>query len=113
MHFRNPKPLEEVGVVSPALFRVTEYEQVTADPRVMCGPEGTKLRFYYQSTPMCLRDASRFAAALSYARGTYVSATPAEGERGTYREWWFAGALWVAAQVPPLLVCTEKAATEV
>jgi len=51
---------------------------------------------------MCLKDATRFAAALSYARGAYVQVVPmTEGElaRG-YTEWWLAGQLTRPPDVP-------------
>lgn len=82
-------------MMSSAQFRVTEYEGAQIG-------EPDSIRPVYQSSPpMCLRDASRFAAALSYARGAYVQVvpdTPAE----TYQEWWCAGTLWNSANVPPV-----------
>jgi hypothetical protein len=50
------------------------------------------------SRPMCLRDASRFAAALSYARGAYVEVVPEA--YGDYHEWWYAGSIWRESLVP-------------
>jgi hypothetical protein len=71
-------------MISNGNFVVREYE----DSR-----DG--LRQVYESSlvkPMCLRDASRMAAALSYARGEYVNVFPVTpGE--TYSEWWYAGQL--------------------
>jgi hypothetical protein len=80
-------------VISSAMFRVTEYE----GPRVN-GPEA--IHPVYQSRPMCLRDASRFAAALSHARGAYVQVIP-DTKDETYGEWWYAGSLWSKEMVPP------------
>ena len=51
--------------------------------------------------PMCLRDASRFAEALSYARGVFVQVAPDVAEE-TYREWWFGGSIWKEENVPPI-----------
>jgi hypothetical protein len=82
--------------MSTALFRITEYE----GPRAS-GPEA--LRPVYHSSrenPMCLRDASRYAAALSYARGAYVrvwSDTP-----GEYEEFWYAGQITRPENVPTI-----------
>jgi hypothetical protein len=90
-------------VVSTALFRITEYEQVGPDDRVFSNPEDISLRAKYHSGSFGLRDASRFAAALSYARGAYVSVVPAEPDREKYHEWWYAGALWNSASVPYIL----------
>jgi hypothetical protein len=81
-------------MISSAQFRITEY----VGPRVG-GPE--EIRPVYNSLPMCLRDASRFAAALSYARGAYVQVVPDTAEE-TYREWWYAGSIWKRASVPPI-----------
>jgi hypothetical protein len=53
----------------------------------------------YCSRPMCLRDASRFAAALSYARGAYVEVLPETSGEG-YHEWWYAGSIWQESRVP-------------
>jgi hypothetical protein len=90
-------------VVSTALFRITEYEQAGPDDLIFPKPEGIKLHLKYHSGSFGLRDASRFAAALSYARGAYVSVVPAEPDREKYQEWWYAGALWNSASVPPIL----------
>jgi hypothetical protein len=90
-------------VISTAQFRVTEYEQVGLDRLVFSRPEDLRLRLKYQSGSFGLRDASRFAAALSYVRGTYVSVVPAEPDREKYQEWWYVGALWNSASVPPIL----------
>jgi hypothetical protein len=90
-------------VVSTALFRITEYEQVSPYDLVFSNPEDISLRLKYQSGSFGLRDASRFAAALSYARGAYVSVVSAEPEKEKYHEWWYAGALWNSASVPPIL----------
>jgi hypothetical protein len=57
------------------LFQITEYEQVGYPPT---------LRFRYQSGPMGLRDASRYAAALSYAMGEFVSVIATEPNEETY-----------------------------
>jgi hypothetical protein len=73
-------------MVSSALFSVTEY----AHKRETLSP-------VYQSLEMCLHDASRFAAALSYARDAYVHVSAKET---TYQEWWYAGAIWRASDVP-------------
>jgi len=81
-------------MISSALFQVTEFEGPS-----LGGPE--QIRPVYQSRPMCLRDASRFAAALSYARGAYVEVTPSTSPE-TYHEWWYAGALWKSVHVPPI-----------
>jgi hypothetical protein len=81
-------------VISSAQFRITEYE----GPRIG-GQE--EIRPVYYSLPMCLRDASRYAAALSYARCAYVQVTPDTAEE-TYREWWYAGSIWKQASVPPI-----------
>jgi hypothetical protein len=75
-------------MISSALFRVTEYAQ-----------RQSAISPVYESLAMCLRDASRFAAALSYARGAYVHLTSPETP---YQEWWFAGAIWKQADVPPI-----------
>lgn len=80
--------------MSDAQFRVTEYEG-----QLVGGPD--EIRPVYHSLPMCLRDASRFAAALSYARGAYVQVAP-ETTGETYREWWCAGAIWKQERVPPV-----------
>gem|GEM_PF-3695304 len=82
-------------MISSGQFRVIEYE----------GPalgQPDEIRTVYRSRPMCLRDASRFAAALSYARGAYVQVMP-ETTGETYQEWWCAGAIWRQADVPPIL----------
>ena len=75
-------------MISSALFRVTEHAQ-----------RQSSISPVYQSLAMCLHDASRFAAALSYARGAYVNVTSQET---TYQEWWFAGSIWKQADVPPI-----------
>lgn len=80
-------------MVSSCLFRVTEYE---------CGRlNSEELVAVHESQPMCLRDAGRLAAALSYARGAYIEVEPTSLEE-TYHEWWYAGTLWQAANVPPI-----------
>lgn len=81
-------------MVSSGQFRITEY----AGPSIG-GPDA--IRAVYISLPMCLRDASRFAAALSYARGAYVQVAPNVPEE-TYQEWWYAGSIWKQASVPPI-----------
>ena len=81
-------------MISSAQFRITEYE----------GPHVGGLEEIcpvYSSLSMCLRDASRFAAALSYARGAYVQVAPDTAEE-PYREWWYAGSIWKLANVPPI-----------
>ncbi len=75
-------------MMSSALFRVTEYSQ-----------RQSAISPVYESLAMCLRDASRFAAALSYARGAYVRVA---SQTATYQEWWFAGSIWKQADVPPI-----------
>ena len=81
-------------MISSALFQVTEFKGPS-----LGGPD--QIRPVYQSRTMCLRDASRFAAALSYARGAYVEVTSSKSAE-TYREWWYAGALWKSAHVPAI-----------
>ena len=81
-------------MISSAQFRIAEYEGPRAG-----GQE--EIRPVYNSLPMCLRDASRFAAALSYARGAYVQVAPDTAEE-PYREWWYAGSIWKLANVPPI-----------
>lgn len=81
-------------MISSALFRVIEYE----------GPavgQPDEIRPAYRSLPMCLKDASRFAAALSYARGAYVQVL-SDAVEETYQEWWRAGAIWKQTDVPPV-----------
>jgi hypothetical protein len=73
-------------MVSSALFRVTEY----AERKSAISP-------VYESLTMCLHDASRFAAALSYARGAYVHVASQETD---YQEWWYAGTIWKQANAP-------------
>lgn len=81
-------------MISSGQFRVIEYENVAA-----LG-EPDEIRPVYSSLAMCLKDASRFAAALSYARGAYVHVVPdTVGE--AYQEWWCAGWIWREADVPP------------
>jgi hypothetical protein len=75
-------------MMSSALFRVTEYAQ-----------RQSAISPVYESLAMCLHDASRFAAALSYALGAYVHVNSHET---TYQEWWFAGSIWKQADVPPI-----------
>ena len=83
-------------MISNAQFRITEYEG-----HLLGEPE--QIRPVYQSSsPMCLRDASRFAAALSYARGAYVQVAP-DASTETYREWWYAGSIWRHSDVPPIV----------
>jgi hypothetical protein len=81
-------------MISSAQFRITEY----VGPSV---GEQDAIRPVYHSLPMCLRDASGFAAALSYARGAYVHVVPDVPEE-TYREWWYAGSIWREGNVPPI-----------
>ena len=81
-------------MTSASQFRITEYG---------CAADVTETRIHlvYRSLSMCLHDASRFAAALSYARGAYVEVIPhTPGE--TYREWWYAGSIWKQSDVPPI-----------
>ncbi len=81
-------------MISTSQFCVIESENTAAIG------EPDEIRPVYRSRPMCLRDASRFAAALSYARGAYVRVAPdTVGE--TYQEWWCAGRIWREADVPP------------
>ena len=80
-------------MISSCLFRVTEYECSRLNSEEIIA--------VYESQPMCLRDAGRFAAALSYARGAYIEVEPTSlGE--TYHEWWYAGSLCRNASVPPI-----------
>jgi hypothetical protein len=81
-------------MISNAQFRITEY----AGPSL---GDPDEIRPVYESLPMCLRDASRFAAALSYARGAYVQVVP-DGSEESYREWWYAGSIWKQMAVPPI-----------
>ena len=75
-------------MMSSALFRVTEYAHRHGEiARVYC------------SLPMCLKDASRFGAALSYARGAYVQVS-ADCMAESYG--WYAGAIWRSSDVPPI-----------
>jgi hypothetical protein len=67
-------------VISHAQFSVTEYQNCDGEPSGI----------QYESAPMCLRDASRFAAALSYARGV-LCAVRSDGD--AYGELWQAGAV--------------------
>jgi hypothetical protein len=75
-------------MMSSALFRVTEYSQ-----------RQSAISPVYESLAMCLHDASRFAAVLSYARGAYVNVNSQET---TYQEWWYAGTIWKQTDVPPI-----------
>jgi hypothetical protein len=75
-------------MISSALFRVTEYAQ-----------RYSAISPVYESLAMCLHDASRFAAALSYARGAYIHVN---SQQTAYQEWWFAGSIWKQADVPPI-----------
>jgi hypothetical protein len=81
-------------VISSAQFRIIEYSGPS------CGGP-VSIRPVYQSLPMCLKDASRFAAALSYARGAYVRVA-ADGPAEAYQEWWYAGSIWKQANVPTI-----------
>jgi hypothetical protein len=67
------------------LFQITEYEQVGYPPT---------LKFSYQSGPMRFRDASKYAAALSFALGGYVSVIAVNPKEEPRYEWWYSGALW-------------------
>ena len=77
-----------------AQFRITEYVGPSAG-------EQNLIRPVYHSMPMCLRDASRFAEALSYARSAYVQVAPDVAEE-VYREWWYSGSMWKEENVPPI-----------
>ncbi|HXP82607.1 MAG TPA: hypothetical protein VN976_22095 [Verrucomicrobiae bacterium] len=71
-------------MISNANFQVLEYEWTSAQLVLVYRSSDTK--------PLCLRDASRMAAALSYAKRTFVqvlSVTPGE----LYTEWWYGGHL--------------------
>jgi hypothetical protein len=81
-------------MISSAQFRITEYADYTHTRQ-------GGIRPVYHSLAMCLRDASRFAAALSYARGAYVQVVAAMPEE-TYKEWWYAGSIWRQVDVPPI-----------
>jgi hypothetical protein len=81
-------------MISAGQFRVIEYQNTAA----LGGPD--EIRPVYRSQRMCLKDASRFAAALSYARGAYVQVMP-ETTGEPYQEWWCAGWIWREAEVPP------------
>ena len=81
-------------MISSAQFRITEYVGPSLGGQDVIRP-------VYHSLPMCLRDASRFAAALSYARGAYVQVVP-DTEAETYREWWFCGSIWKLANIPQI-----------
>jgi hypothetical protein len=74
--------------MSSALFRVTEYAH-----------RHSAISPVYESLAMCLRDASRFAAALSYSRGAYIHVA---SQDATYHEWWYAGSIWKGSDVPPI-----------
>jgi hypothetical protein len=67
-------------VIANAPFRVTEYHN--------CDGEPSGIR--YVSATMCLRDASRFAAALSYSRGVFCAVN---SDADVYGELWLAGAV--------------------
>lgn len=79
-------------MISNGNFRVVEYEHLQ---------DG--LHVAYESSKektLCLRDAGRMAAALSYARGAFVQVLPVTpGEM--YSEWWYAGQL---DHEPPITV---------
>ena len=77
-------------MMSSALFSVTEYSQ-----------RQSAISPVYESLAMCLRDASRFAAALSYAKGAYVQVS-ADCIAESYGEWWYAGAIWRSSDIPPI-----------
>lgn len=80
-------------MVSSGLFRVTEYECSRLNSEEIIA--------VYESQPMCLRDAGRFAAALSYARGAYIEVEPVSMEE-TYHEWWYAGTICRETSAPPV-----------
>jgi hypothetical protein len=67
-------------VISSAPFRVTEYRNCDGEP----------FGIHYTSAPMCLCDASRFAAALSYSRGVFCAV---RSDADAYGELWLAGAV--------------------
>jgi hypothetical protein len=48
-----------------------------------------------------MRDASRFAASLSYARDASVH-VEADTREEPYDEWWYAGAIWRQENIPPI-----------
>ena len=79
---------------SEALYRITEFE----GPR----PGGLEvIRPVYHSSAehmFGLRDASRYAAALSHARGCYVRVW--SDVLGVYGEWWYCGQLTRGDRVP-------------
>lgn len=79
-------------MVSKGMFSVQEFEgeRLGVPDQIVA---------IYRSCPMCLRDASRFAAALSYARGAYVEVVPETSGEG-YREWWYAGSIWRESRLP-------------
>ena len=81
-------------MISSAKFRITEYEALGLGASV-------ELVAIYRSSPMCLRDSSRYAAALSYARGAYVEVV-SNSALESYREWWYAGTLWKQSWIPPI-----------
>jgi hypothetical protein len=79
-----PPPPSGAALLTP-LFQITEYEQVGYPPT---------LKFNYQSGPMRFRDASKYAAALSFALGGYVSVIAVNPKEEPRYEWWYGGALW-------------------
>lgn len=79
---------------SRALFRVIEYGGLAVG-------EPNEIPPVHRSQPMCLKDASSFAAPLSYTRGAYVRVVADTAEE-TYQEWWRAGAIWKQTDVPPV-----------
>ena len=79
-----PPPPDGAALLTP-LFQITEYEQVGYPPT---------LKFNYQSGPMRFRDASKYAAALSFALGGYVSVIAVDPKEEPRYEWWYGGALW-------------------
>jgi hypothetical protein len=81
-------------VISSAKFRITEYEALGLGA-------SQELVAIYRSHPMCLRDSSRFAAALSYARGAYVEVA-SNAIQESYKEWWYAGSLWKQSMIPSI-----------
>ncbi len=87
-------------MISSGMFCVQEFEGERIGVK-------DQIVVVYLSLPMCLRDASRFAAALSYARGAYVEVVPQNS--GDYHEWWYAGTIWRESQVPAVRLLAVRA----
>ena len=75
-------------MIPSALFVVTEYTHRHGE-----------IARVYRSLPMCLKDASRFAEALSCAHRGYVQVS-ADAPSDGYHEWWFAGVIWRSSTGP-------------